>query len=63
MNLIEWFDPYNKDHIKAYKHLQDTGIWPVNFLPENIEIPTYWSILVTGKIADAWIKHVLEGAD
>ena len=60
-NLIEWFDPYNRDHVAAYRHLQTTGFWPEGFIPPGMEIPTYWNISVIGKLADAWINHMLEG--
>ena len=60
-NLVEWFDPNNRDHVAAYRHLQTTGIWPDGFIPPGMEIPTYWNISVAGKLADAWINHMLEG--
>jgi len=57
MNVIDYFDPYNHNHLLAYQTLQETGMWPKGFLPEGIEIPSYWNPLITQKIADAWIKH------
>jgi len=60
-NLVEWFDPNNKDHVAAYRHLQSTGLWPAGFIPPGMEIPTYWNISVVGKLADAWINHMLGG--
>jgi hypothetical protein len=30
MNLVEFFDPRNLDHIKAYKHLCDKGKYGKN---------------------------------
>lgn len=38
-NLNYWdkhFDPNNKSHIKAYKTLMDTGVWPREFADEMI---------------------------
>ena len=58
MDLVEYFDPYNIDHIKAYKKLQDTGMWPKGFLPENIYIPAGWDYRIKYKIADAWIDYM-----
>lgn len=60
-NLVEWFDPYNKGHVAAYRHLQNTGMWPEGFIPLGMEIPTYWSISVAAKLADAWINHMCGG--
>jgi len=28
MELTEFFNPYNVDHIQAYKVLGETGTWP-----------------------------------
>ena len=38
MNIINWFDTSNLDHLKAYRYLCEKGFWPENFLPEDIEI-------------------------
>lgn len=62
MDLVEWFDPYNKEHMAAYKHLQDThGMWPKGFIPEGMSLGLGWQFVIMNKIADAWVKHVLEG--
>jgi len=60
MNIVDWFDPSNIAHLKAYRHLEKTGMWPRGFLPEGIEIPSFWSVLVSGKIVDAYLKEKLE---
>jgi hypothetical protein len=61
MNIVEFFDPYNIEHIRAYRHLQEQGMWPVGFIPENVKkspVPSGWTILMVNKIADAWIDHM-----
>jgi len=60
MNIVDWFDPSNIEHLKAYKHLQDTGVWPEGFLPEDIEMLPLWSLLLSGKIVDVYLKEKLE---
>ena len=59
VNLIDWFDVNNKDHLTAYRHLQGTGCWPKGFLPENIEIPNGWHVLLMSRLSDAWQNHKL----
>lgn len=58
MTIVEYFDPYNIEHLKAYKHLHDVGYWPVGFV-NNLEIHDYWSHNIDRKIIDAWIKEKL----
>lgn len=55
-----WFDPYNMDHIAAYLHLQDNGRWPVGFLPNDVTCENLWQITIANKLADAWVKHMVE---
>lgn len=61
LNFSDWFDPYNIEHIKAYKYLHTKGQWPKNFIPENCVINNYWESFVKTKIIDAWIEYKLEG--
>ena len=28
IDVVEFFDVYNQEHIIAYQHLQETGKWP-----------------------------------
>lgn len=59
MTLLEWFNPQNIEHLKAYVALSKTGHWPENFLPPNIEIPAMWHVSLLNKIAEQWIKYKL----
>jgi hypothetical protein len=58
MDIIEFFDPYNKDHIKAYREMEQTA-WPKGFLPKDIYISEGWDIRIKNKIVNAWINHIL----
>jgi hypothetical protein len=55
-NITDFFDPHNKDHIEAWKHLCKTGCWPENFLPEDIVIDYLWQYQVTSKLASEYVK-------
>jgi len=56
MNLIDFFDPKNKDHLKAYLNLYKEGCWPQGFLPEGIKIPNGWNFLLAEKIVRTYLK-------
>jgi hypothetical protein len=58
-NILDYFDIYNADHLKAYQHLEKTGSWPEGFLPENIKFPPFWQINLSIKMALAWIKSIV----
>ena len=55
--FIEWFDPHNKEHIKAYVRLQETGCWPKGFVPDDVEMENHWLVGICSKMADAWVKY------
>lgn len=58
MNIIEFFDPYNIDHIKAYDYLSKNGTWPDGFLPNDITFNACWSLDLPMKLTRAWVEHV-----
>jgi len=58
-SFCEWFDIYNINHIQAYRHLQQTGVWPVGFIPTNIWIEPNWQAILAFKLADEWIDHMI----
>jgi len=57
--FCEWFDPHKIDHIKAYTHLQNTGMWPDGFKLEKIYMEIGWQMILAFKIANAWIEYKL----
>ncbi|KKL64151.1 hypothetical protein LCGC14_2167870 [marine sediment metagenome] len=59
MNVYEFFDPYEHSHLEAFQTLQDTGSWPKGFLPKDTVIPNHWQMMITAKIADAWMEENL----
>lgn len=60
MNIVDFFDPNNLDHVLAYEHLRKTGIWPDNFIPTGTEFTPQWHVLITAKLADAYVDWKLE---
>ena len=61
MTIVDFFDPYNVEHMKAFEVLNTTGCWPVGFVADDIEIPHTWIIGLYGKISNAWLEKVKNG--
>ncbi len=59
-SIVEWFDPTNLSHLRAYDKLQRTGTWPVGFLPENILFPMAWLSSIAFKITELYVSDILE---
>lgn len=58
-SLIDFFDPHNLEHMKAYGILINSGTWPEGFIPETVEFPAHWHMLLALKLADAWMEYSL----
>jgi hypothetical protein len=57
MLIQEFFDPMNIEHIKAYRNLQNKGVWPKEFIPEGTEFGPGWQALIAFKIANLYIEQ------
>lgn len=62
MNFIEFFDIKDKEHLKAYRHLYETGVWPEGFIPEGTEFDSGWQMAIQSKMATAYV-NLLEKED
>lgn len=60
MNILEFFDVKNKEHLRAFKTLCDNGMWPEGFLPKNIYFPTLWQTSLYGQLANAYLEIVFK---
>ena len=56
--IEDWFNPYDKTHVAAYLHLEDTGDWPNGFLPGGVQFRDNWQCFVLGKLGQAWLDAV-----
>ena len=61
MIITKFFNPYNVDHIKAYKNLMITGMWPDGFLPEDIDYDPQWQVTIQAKMASCWVDAAHAG--
>jgi len=58
----DWFNPYNKDHMRAFSAFSTTGLWPTEFVPSQYEKTCYLeSAFVVVKIAEAKTKIFKQG--
>ncbi len=61
MNILDFFDVNDIEHIRAYRNLQNTGMWPKGFIPEGTTFPPYaWQSSVASMLADAWVSLALD---
>lgn len=63
MDIVDFFNPHNIEHIKAYEHLDEEGCWPEGFISDDIEFSTGWNSLVESKMAKAWRYYKIHGDD
>jgi len=59
MDIFDWFDPDNIEHLKAYKYLQDIGWWPEGFLPAGLTMPRMWQTCLAYKLAERYVEEKL----
>jgi hypothetical protein len=61
--IVDFFDPYNVEHLKAYRHLEKTGSWPKDFIPDELMdgINIAWQVELLGKMSKAWLEQAEAG--
>ena len=59
MNFLDFFDVYNIEHLKAYKHLTQNGSWHEGFLPEDCKMSPIWAYQIAEKMSIAYVEKVL----
>jgi hypothetical protein len=56
MKFLDFFDPLDINHLRAYQHLQKNGTWPDTFIDwDNIEFEPNWQFSIHSKMADLWV--------
>jgi hypothetical protein len=59
MNIVEYFDIVNRDHLMGYLHLLDSGSFPIEFTREVVEYSDNWFNKISQKIAMSYCKEKL----
>jgi hypothetical protein len=61
--LANWFDVNNEDHLRAYREVSSTGVWPKWFFEMmkecGIVTHRHWNLVLADKLARAWLDHKL----
>lgn len=55
ITFIDWFDVKNKEHLKAYRFLQSTGMWPKDFIPHFLICQSFWQHSLMAKIIEQYL--------
>jgi len=60
MNIIDWFDITNGEHLKAWKHMEDTGTWPESFIPDETQMRfvANWNYILMSRMASAYVNKM-----
>lgn len=58
---MAWFDPKNREHLKAYRYLQQHGYWPEGW-PLG-PLSAHWQVVIINMIADAYLAEKLDEDD
>ena len=60
MSIIDWFNPEDIDHLRAYEFLVRTEKWPEGFVPVGLDWNPGWFHVISQNIA---LKHALRMID
>ncbi len=62
--LANWFDVYNRDHVKAWHEKRSLGYLPKWFqelmASEGVKTHYHWDNVIESRLADAWVKYALQ---
>ena len=61
MDILQYFDINNIEHLLAFSRLNKEGKWPDGFIPEDTTFENVgWHMLLESKMAGAYIKLKLK---
>lgn len=64
MNFCNWFDVENKDHLIAYKYLQEHGNWPDGFINFGyIKMENNFHLIIMSRMAEKYVEMMLKNYD
>lgn len=61
ISFSDWFDFKNVDHIKALDNLMRNGVWPDDFIPENVTFNPNWYYMVIHSFVVMVLSRVATG--
>lgn len=58
-SIVDWFDPNDPEHIRLWRHMEQTGRWPEGAVPDHVTISHgQWAMAIIAKQAACWMNHV-----
>jgi len=61
MDILDFFDINNLEHLQAYRTCKQTGFWPKEFLMNDIIFEdSSWSIILDIRIANSCIDILID---
>lgn len=60
MDILDFFDVENTEHIKAFDHFLVESSWPKGFIPDNVTFNSNWTNVITAELASAYIDLKLK---
>lgn len=67
-SIIEFFNPHDVEHLKAYQYMEKKGTFPKKFYSKlkdefgrELTFEGCWQVGVAGKMAAAWLKAAEQG--
>lgn len=61
-SIVDWFDPNNVEHIKAFQFLEQRCYWPGYFILPPVTYPANWQVAIYAKIARMYIDKMVKTA-
>ena len=55
MDILEFFDITNTEHINAFALFDTTGRWPEKFIPEGTTFQSGWHYSILSKMGAAYM--------
>lgn len=55
MDILEWFDISNIEHLRAYMLLNEVGVWPMGFIPADVTFSSLWNGRLNSRMAGLYV--------
>ena len=60
MNILDFIDLDNDEHLEAINTWHFTGIWPDGFIPEGTIFQPSWQFVIHSRIAARWLDSQMQ---
>ena len=59
IDILDFFDIHDTDHLVAFKIMDNEGSWPNDFLPDNIYLSKSYRYHLTARMLAEYLKEHL----